>query len=91
MNRDYYTVLKFDVNNLCENNAKSDENNLRFLMLCNIVSLSFLQEEAIMNRQAIVNLSTEILLRYYDNDVSMFLPIPEKTYTAFKRALNKLV
>ena len=26
-----------------------------------------------MKRRAIMNLSTEILLRYYDNDVSMFL------------------
>ncbi len=65
--------MKDDVNIFRDNNVKFSENNLYYPTLCDIVLSSFPQEEAVMNRRAIENLSTEILLRYYDNDVSMFL------------------
>ena len=65
--------MKDDVNIFRDNNVTFSENNLYYPTLCDIVLSSFPQEEAVMNRRAIENLSTEILLRYYDNDVSMFL------------------
>lgn len=68
-----YIITKHDVNIFRGNNIEFRENNLCFPTPYDIVFLLFMQEEAIMKRRAIMNLSTEILLRYYDNDVSMFL------------------